>query len=207
VVAGTNAGANAEVGAENEDDDDLPPLSPVSGVPGAQNYYVNQTSQQIANIINTLQSATGGHHHNSEYITLAGLGDLTNIMQAFVYSAPTPVQFITHAQLATLNNLNLGDDIKVTLTSAELNAQMIETYRDYLKTKEYQANQFKSDICNICLDNFKRYDKIMILSGCRHYYHSKCIRRWLTKESNKCPVCKTEVAPGKPNIADNEEVD
>ena len=51
----------------------------------------------------------------------------------------------------------------------------------------------KTDIqnCSICLENYKRGDKITYLP-CFHLYHSKCIKKWL-KCSKKCPLCKKEV--------------
>ncbi len=109
---------------------------------------------------------------------------------------------LTH--LHSLNNLeSLGliqDDVKITLTQQELEKQRHILYGKYIKTKAYQKNLFKGTTCNICLDDFQETDNIMILKKCCHYYHADCIEKWLTQNSNKCPVCKKTVSKGRPNV-------
>ncbi|KAM3138910.1 hypothetical protein pb186bvf_008923 [Paramecium bursaria] len=48
-----------------------------------------------------------------------------------------------------------------------------------------------TEICTVCqcdLEVGQKYRKL----GCRHMYHSKCIRDWLLQHKD-CPVCKREV--------------
>ena len=99
------------------------------------------------------------------------------------------------------------DSIKVTLVQEEFQKQLNITYSVYMDTPEYKANQFKSQTCNICLDDFESEDTIMVLNKCSHYYHQDCISTWLTNESNKCPICKVEVGKGRANIPDNHGTD
>ena len=33
---------------------------------------------------------------------------------------------------------------------------------------------------------------------CGHYYHKGCGEEWFCKCSNKCPICKMEIADGIP---------
>lgn len=47
------------------------------------------------------------------------------------------------------------------------------------------------DECIICLDDFKKNDKIIQLY-CNHVYHKKCLRQWF-KESMTCPLCNTSL--------------
>lgn len=42
--------------------------------------------------------------------------------------------------------------------------------------------------CLICYEEFKDSD-LNILLPCYHNFHKKCIKYWLTQESNKCPIC------------------
>ena len=46
--------------------------------------------------------------------------------------------------------------------------------------------------CLICMDNFKHKEYKRILPGCKHYFHKKCIDKWLKKNST-CPVCRQEL--------------
>ena len=59
-------------------------------------------------------------------------------------------------------------------------------------------NNNEIKICPICLDNYKIEDKILYLP-CFHFYHSKCIKKWL-KCSKICPLCKKEINFNKDNI-------
>ena len=45
--------------------------------------------------------------------------------------------------------------------------------------------------CSICLEDFEVGTKIIYLP-CFHYYHAKCIETWV-KNSDKCPLCNTEI--------------
>ena len=82
------------------------------------------------------------------------------------------------------------EDIKVVLSNKELNN---------LNNDKYKNNKEKGDKCNICLCNYDNDDDIIILK-CNHMFHKKCIEEWLSNNSNKCPVCRNEVAKGKPII-------
>ena len=48
--------------------------------------------------------------------------------------------------------------------------------------------------CAICMDEYKRDDKITKMH-CGHYYHTECINEWLTK-SAICPYCKQQLKVG-----------
>jgi len=101
--------------------------------------------------------------------------------------------------MASLESMGLlQDDVKVVLSKEELDKQRRILYGKYIKSKAYQKNSFKGSTCNICLDDFQEKDQIMILKKCAHYYHTDCIEKWLTENSNKCPVCKKTVCKGHP---------
>jgi len=60
-----------------------------------------------------------------------------------------------------------------------------------LKTTIFKNTEKIYNQCSICMDNFKDNDKIIIL-GCNHYYHKKCICKWFKKYNNFCPICKNK---------------
>ena len=69
-------------------------------------------------------------------------------------------------------------------------------YSDCLKDKKIKKRKIKEDElllseCVICLENYKKEDKISILS-CDHYYHTKCLNEWL-KKKQECPLCRIEI--------------
>ena len=84
-------------------------------------------------------------------------------------------------ELLRIDNL---EDIKVTLSEEEFNNLHQITYKD---TDNKQ--------CNICLDEFDLdldLDLDLINLKCNHAYHKICIKEWLTKQSTKCPTCRTD---------------
>ena len=47
--------------------------------------------------------------------------------------------------------------------------------------------------CNICFEDFKRYDKILECKICDYKYHKKCYIRWNNiKKDNKCIFCMSK---------------
>jgi len=69
-------------------------------------------------------------------------------------------------------------------------------YEDCLQNNKIKKRKIKDDEllvseCIICLENYKKDDKISILS-CDHYYHTKCLNEWL-KKKEECPLCRIEI--------------
>jgi len=60
----------------------------------------------------------------------------------------------------------------------------------YKHVKKYST--IKEDKCAICLQKYKGVDIIKEFP-CRHIFHKTCILKWI-KSSNKCPLCKYDIA-------------
>ena len=50
--------------------------------------------------------------------------------------------------------------------------------------------------CPICLDLFKKNECYRVLH-CNHIFHKKCIDRWIKKDKNECPMCRTNIFSNK----------
>ncbi|KAK6089970.1 hypothetical protein P3W45_001016 [Vairimorpha bombi] len=46
-----------------------------------------------------------------------------------------------------------------------------------------------SDSCLICFDTYEDTDDVRILF-CNHYFHKKCVDKWLCEQSSRCPYCR-----------------
>lgn len=53
------------------------------------------------------------------------------------------------------------------------------------------ADNLLLDECSICLDKYKKRDKIVDLE-CNHVFHKDCIKLWLTN-NNSCPQCRENI--------------
>ena len=51
----------------------------------------------------------------------------------------------------------------------------------------------KGELCTICMEAYKRGQKLTILT-CNHRFHSSCIEHWLLAASDKCPLDGLAVA-------------
>ena len=60
----------------------------------------------------------------------------------------------------------------------------------YKHVKKYST--IKEENCAICLQKYKGVDIIKEFP-CKHIFHKNCILKWI-KSSNKCPLCKYDIA-------------
>jgi len=96
--------------------------------------------------------------------------------------------------LNSLNNLITNpdlEDIKIVCTNEEVAQLKILKFQDFKN-----SDVCKTTDCNICLEEYDDNDDLMLLK-CDHYFHEKCIKHWLLEDSNKCPLCREQVAKGK----------
>lgn len=98
---------------------------------------------------------------------------------------PLSFDIIDNAQ--NIQNTNLNENVIIALTDEEFN-----------EIEKINFDEIKSDSkCNICLGNFDSSSSILKLK-CGHCFDYDCIKNWLKNHSNKCPVCREEVAKGHP---------
>jgi hypothetical protein len=89
----------------------------------------------------------------------------------------------------TIPNQNIQDDVQVVIEKDDLNKMGINVY-------EKVKNKDTDSTCLICMDELYD-DDIVRQAPCKHTFHRVCIDKWLKKESNKCPVCRSECGKGK----------
>ena len=63
-----------------------------------------------------------------------------------------------------------------------------------LKRIKYKKDEDKDKMCPITLELFNENEYIIELP-CNHIFKEESINKWLTEESNTCPVCRQEL-PG-----------
>ncbi len=97
------------------------------------------------------------------------------------------------------NDLKLNAEIMIgTLLFCSLLSNLCKCFEiGKLKWTHYKKNKEldqilvlndSDDICSICLDNYKKKEKIIRLD-CQHMFHKKCFQEWL-KTGQTCPLCR-----------------
>lgn len=55
----------------------------------------------------------------------------------------------------------------------------------------HHSIKIKNDVCSICYN-----DGTMLKFNCSHYFHRKCIQKWIDIENDKCPMCRSRLKLG-----------
>jgi hypothetical protein len=84
--------------------------------------------------------------------------------------------------------INVGEDVTVALTDTEF---------DEIESFQFKQSDNNINDCLICLADFCEEDQLKKLK-CNHCFHKECIEKWICHQSNKCPICRTEIAKGEP---------
>lgn len=153
-----------------------------------------QTNNNRANHNNANQS-NNSHHSNSTPQSNTNFGNTQQ--RTYLYNFDIPLG-TTSNYLRNYNELlnsisslvdRSADDTNV-LTRDEVNS---------LRSGEYESlrEHILEDCtqCHITLEDFTPQTHVRVLP-CRHAFKESAISQWLLNNSNKCPVCRAEVAPG-----------
>lgn len=110
--------------------------------------------------------------------------------------------FNTQANVALQAN-NSHHKSPVVLTDSQFDLLPRQTIRDDPlqheeegsgeQKKESKGTDDDRNICSICISEFQTDEEMVTLFPCNHTYHSDCARKWLTKKSTLCPLCKTDM--------------
>ena len=200
-----------EINETIEDDDDMPELIPndFGNIVNILDSYINNISQNmenedyVRNISMTTENPTLYHYFLNSYNRDNPNLQRNNIFQNinFTIDPPTVLEnvegqeendndYVTFNIPVSFyaNNLSVQEDVVVALTEDDFNKLNIFVY------DEESDNE-----CLICTECFAKDESVCKLE-CNHHFHTSCLKPWLCENSNKCPVCRIEVAKGTPKI-------
>ena len=86
-----------------------------------------------------------------------------------------------------INNVDNGSREHVGLSDEEIDGLQCFEYRTKRGIQEHEE-----DCCSICLCRMMENEEARKLPQCTHYYHKKCIDKWL-RVKRTCPNCNTPV--------------
>jgi len=103
------------------------------------------------------------------------------------YTVPTMINMGNLSEF--MNMLNNLEDVPVTIDAAAV-SRLPEFKWANLKDKKSQLSD-PTDKCAVCMESFVDNDDVRVLL-CKHFFHKKCVDKWLTEHNTTCPLCRTD---------------
>ena len=111
-----------------------------------------------------------------------------NLFENMVEQNMNEEDYIDMPSLISMNGEHIYEDVIVGLNEDQFNELESCVFTSECKQKD----------CLICMEEYIEEEEDIIKLNCEHTFHKNCIKQWLCKESNKCPVCRIEVHKGVP---------
>jgi len=127
------------------------------------------------NIINAITSINQDANHDEEYVHFDIYFDQSMINQ--------DENIIHHFHV---HHNNQQYDNNCFKNCNEINEKLSKS------EKIKKCDSILNENCFICMDNYKVMELKRELPSCKHYFHKKCIDKWLKKKAS-CPICRDEL--------------
>lgn len=103
-----------------------------------------------------------------------------------------PVRFIQENHIDIIG-IGMGD-IVITdeMRVKTLNEQEFDNLEKYIYDSRVHCDDGEIPICAVCQCDFEDEDEVTKLP-CDHSFHTVCIKRWLTRDSCRCPNCRQDI--------------
>ena len=158
-------------------------LYPPTSVRNSGNLY----ESEILNVSDMLKCIRDGIENNNIILDNV-VSPLPNEMNISSTPYNNSVTLMAALSMPSGNNI-------VTLTGEERVTVLSSDGFDKIKCRLYGKDSNEVDLCIFCQCFFDRDDELKILN-CKHEFHEDCLRGWLMKEKNECPICRDEVKEG-----------
>jgi hypothetical protein len=146
------------------------------------------------NIFDTIENMLNELHNN------------TNIMNAIttVNQDEEYVHFDIYFDESNDNQYDENHDYEHNGHPMHFHLHQIEYENNYFKScheineklkkseKIKKCDSILNENCFICMDNYKESQLKRELPSCKHYFHKKCIDKWLKKKASY-PICRDEL--------------
>ena len=86
----------------------------------------------------------------------------------------------------------IGKSLSLTRKKVMLSDRRVKSLSNKYLKSELLENDYRDSICAVCCEPLINRENIKTFSlSCNHKFHTKCINKWFTTQSNNiCPLCK-----------------
>lgn len=159
----------------------------------------NNEQLDINNIEESQETENREEDIEDDYLDLPDLISLSymdiNLPNFFNNYQDDVIVALSDDEFNSLEKIVYNEDNQNEVNQNEVNQDEVNI--DKANQNAYKKSNTINKECSVCLENFIKNDELIKLN-CNHIFHHNCIKNWLCKESNKCPVCRIQVAEGKP---------
>ena len=142
------------------------------------------------NNINTGNVSTNSNVNNSSnqsYLESSSINNLQNMIDSILGTIPN-IPGELSIEFPINNRLHMTQQSGTELNSIE----NINNLSYLIPVNEENKETYIHEECSICNINYRKDDIIRKFDRCPHYFHYKCIDRWLNTNKN-CPVCTVNI--------------
>ena len=155
----------------------------------------NQTQEQPTN--NPRNNSRNNPRNNPRRVQIPQV----EIISRTIDSSNNSVQNIelTPNILNSINNLTdeLVSSLQFDLHTNVARRITVHELNEHTTLESHQNTSGEAETCSICRQNLEERQIVRKLR-CNHKYHTSCIDRWITTESEQncnCPMCRLPIAP------------
>lgn len=174
-----------EVGDDGDEDDNLPPLEPMT-ISNLNSLILTLTTNGVQTSLPPIPINSGHTPQQLENIlhTLINQQGVSSLSSMFDQQLPHPSVF--NSMFSPL--IVPMQDVVTTLDEEELKS-----------LKKYKSDKILDENCSICMSKMgDNPEEELCKLPCEHDFHASCIEPYLKEYNYKCPICRKEV--GKPKF-------
>ena len=133
---------------------------------------------------------------NSPLLWFTLLSSCGSDQYLFIYDQRDRITLVMHKYVYKLQNVN-GYLYYLEFTPPSEISGITEKEFDQLE-KITDGKMVENEMCCLCLEDFNPNELVLgvgknrmkvVRLPCKHMYHTKCIRTWITSRTSKCPYC------------------
>ncbi|XP_027174730.1 RING-H2 finger protein ATL57-like [Coffea eugenioides] len=132
-------------------------------------------------------SSSSGRTSTSAYAAVLGVGGIIGVSMAQNNNNNKGLDE------ATINSLPVFLHSSLRSTTAMVSSSSSELEGAVGSSSSTSVEEYNNE-CSICLALFEENERVKVIPGCMHVFHSECVDKWLQNKAS-CPLCRSNLCP------------